>query len=144
MATSILVAEDHEPFRKLLTSMLQESVDWKVIGEVRDGAEAVQKAEQLQPDLILIDIGLPKLNGIEASRRIRMLVPQSKIIFLTQDPSEDLVQEAFRMGALGYVIKAHAGSDLLPALEAARQGQRFVSKGFTSDVLTPPANRVPV
>jgi DNA-binding NarL/FixJ family response regulator len=135
----VLVVEDHELFRRFITSTLQESSEWEVVGEVRDGLEAIQKAEQLQPDLILLDIGLPTLDGIEAARRIRRLMPDSKIIFLTQESSEDLVCEAFRMGALGYVVKTHAGSELLPAMEAARQGQRFVSRGLMDDVFTPPA-----
>lgn len=95
--------------------------------ELADGLEAVQKAEELKPDLILMDIGLPGLNGIEAGRQIRKLVPDAKIIFLTQESSEDVVQEALRLGARGYVVKTRAGSDLMPAVEAVLQGKQFVS-----------------
>ena len=90
----------------------------QVVCEVSNGLEAVQKAVELRPDLILLDIGLPGLNGIEAARQIRKLVPESKIIFLTQESSPDVVQEAFKLGAWGYVVKANAASDLLAAVEA--------------------------
>jgi DNA-binding NarL/FixJ family response regulator len=90
----ILVVEDFAPFRKFIRSTLVERADLQVICEVADGLEAVQKAEELKPDLILLDIGLPTLNGIEAARQIRKLAPQSKIIFLTQESSADMVEEA--------------------------------------------------
>lgn len=99
----------------------------EVVCELSDGLAAVQKAEELKPDLILLDIGLPGLNGIEAGRQIRELVPNAKIIYLTQESSEDVVQEALRLGALGYVVKTQAGGDLLPAVEAVLQGKQYVS-----------------
>jgi DNA-binding NarL/FixJ family response regulator len=86
-----------------------------------------QKAEELKPDLILLDSGLPRLNGIEAARRIRRLVPESKIIFLTQDSSAEVVQEALSLGARGYVVKVNAERHLLAAVEAVISGKRFVS-----------------
>ncbi len=95
-----------------------------------DGSEAVQKAEELKPDLILLDLGLPKLNGIEAARQIRHLSPSSKIIFLSQDNSLDIVQEALSTGAVAYVHKAQAGTALLPAIEAVLRGERFVSSSI--------------
>lgn len=100
--------------------------DLQVVCEVSDGLEAVQKAVELRPDLILLDIGLPGLNGIEAARQIRKLVPESKIIFLTQESSPDVVQEAFKLGAWGYVVKASAASDLLAAVEAVISGKPFL------------------
>jgi DNA-binding NarL/FixJ family response regulator len=90
--------------------------------------QAVQKAEELKPDLILLDIGLPKLNGIEAARQIRKLSPQSKIIVVSQESSADMVQAALNSGALGYVVKTRAGSDLLAAIEAAILGKQFISR----------------
>lgn len=92
-----------------------------------DGLEAVQIVQQLQPDLILLDIGLPTLNGIEAARRIREVSPKSKILFVSENRSWDVAEEALRTGAIGYVIKSDAGTDLLPALEATCQGRRFLS-----------------
>jgi DNA-binding NarL/FixJ family response regulator len=123
----VLVVEDFAPFRSFISSTLAGMPGLQVIGEVSDGAEAVQKAVELKPDLILMDIGLPSLNGMEAARRIRALVPQSKILFLSQESSEDVVQEALKLGALGYVDKARAGRDLLAAVEAVISGNQFVS-----------------
>jgi DNA-binding NarL/FixJ family response regulator len=121
------VVDDYEPFRRFVCSTLKQRPSLQVIGEVSDGLEAVQKAQELQPDLIVLDIGLPKLNGIEAARRIRKLSPKSKILFISQESSADVVQEALSFGASGYVLKAAAGSDLLAAVEAVRQGRQFVS-----------------
>lgn len=99
-----------------------------VLCELSDGLAAVQKAEELKPDIILLDIGLPGLNGIEAGRRIRKLVPNAKIIYLTQESSEDVVQEALSLGAQGYVVKTRAGSDLLAAVEAVLAGNQYISR----------------
>jgi DNA-binding NarL/FixJ family response regulator len=85
------------------------------------------KAEELQPALTLLDIGLPSLNGIEAARRIRKLAPESKILFLSLESSPDVVEEALSVGAMGYVVKAHAASELLAAVEAVCRGRQFVS-----------------
>src|SRR5882672_8809290 len=90
----VLVVEDFEPFRRFICSTLERRPDLKIICEVSDGLQAVQKAQELNPDLILMDVGLPGLNGIEAARRIRKLAPKSKIIFLSQESSPDVVQEA--------------------------------------------------
>jgi DNA-binding NarL/FixJ family response regulator len=132
----VLVVEDRRDWRKPVRLLFQMRPEWQVICEVSDGLEAVQKARELKPDLILLDIGLPKLNGIEAARRIRLLSPNSKIVFLSMDNSLDVVQVALGTGALGYVYKAHAGSELLPAVEAVLRGERFVSSGIEGDKLT--------
>jgi len=110
-------------------SELKKKEELEVVCEVADGLVAVQKAEELNPDLILLDISLPSLNGIEAGRQIRKVAPNAKILFLSQESSEDVVQEALSLGARGYVIKTQAGSELLPAVEAVLQGKKFVSKG---------------
>jgi DNA-binding NarL/FixJ family response regulator len=122
----VLIVEDFVPFRQFICSKLTAMSDLHVIGEVSDGSEAVQKAVELKPDLILLDIGLPTLNGIEAARQIRELVPESRIIFLSQESSPDVVEEALTLGARGYLIKVRAGSELLAAVEAVISGQRFV------------------
>jgi DNA-binding NarL/FixJ family response regulator len=125
----VLVVEDFEPFRRYVCSTLKKSPEMQVVGEVSDGLEAVQKAEELSPDLILLDIGLPTLNGMQAARRIRKLVPESKIIFLSQEFSPDVVQEALSLGARGYVVKIHAEIDLLAAMGEVLEGRQFVSEG---------------
>jgi DNA-binding NarL/FixJ family response regulator len=124
----VLVVEDFEPFRRLITSTLQKRADLQVVSEVSDGLEAVQKAEELRPDLIILDIGLPGLNGIDAARRIRKISPESKILFLTQESYAAAVEEAFNLGARGYVFKANAGFELLAAIEAVLQGNEFISE----------------
>ena len=123
----VLVVEDFAPFLQVIRSMLAERPDVQVIGEVADGLEAVQKAGLLEPDMILLDIGLPTLNGIEAARQIRKLAPASKIIFVTQESSSEVVQEALKLGAWGYVAKERAASDLLAAVDAFLEGRQFVS-----------------
>jgi DNA-binding NarL/FixJ family response regulator len=123
----ILIAEDYPAFRRFLVSMMQSKAELQVICEVADGSEAVQKARELQPDLILLDIGLPGLNGIEAARRIGSFSPNSKILFVSENHSADVIEEALHTGALGYVVKSDAAGDLFPAVEAVLQGKRFVS-----------------
>jgi DNA-binding NarL/FixJ family response regulator len=122
----ILVVEDFAPFLQFISTALATRRDLQVVCEVSNGLEAVQKALELRPDLIRLDIGLPGLNGIEAARQIRELVPESKIIFLTQESSPDVVQEAFKLGAWGYVVKASAASDLLAEVEAVISGKPFL------------------
>jgi DNA-binding NarL/FixJ family response regulator len=125
----VLVVEDFEPFRQFIHTTLLET-KLQIVAEAWDGIEAVQKAEELQPDLILLDIGLPSLNGIEAARHIRKLSPQSKILFVSQESSADAIEEAMNSGAMGYVVKANAASELLAAMEAVGQGRQFVSNGW--------------
>jgi DNA-binding NarL/FixJ family response regulator len=127
----VLVVDDFEPFRRFICKTLAKRPNLKVVCEVSDGLEAVQKAEELQPDLIFLDIGLPTLNGIAAAREIRTLAPESKIIFVSQESSPDLVHEALNLGARGYVLKTTAGSDLLAAVDAVLDGRRFLGGGLS-------------
>jgi DNA-binding NarL/FixJ family response regulator len=119
LAIRVFIVDDHQDWRREIRILLNSRPELQVIGEASDGSEAVQKADELKPDLILLDIGLPKLNGIEAARQIRQLSPRSKIIFLSQETSLDVVQEALGTGASNYVYKARIQSDLLPAIDAA-------------------------
>ena len=121
----IFIVDDYEPWRRAVCSILQRDNDLEVICEGSDGLEAVQKSAELQPDLVLLDIGLPNLNGLEAARQIRTVSPCSKILFLTSHNSPDLVHEALRIGALGFVIKSRAASDLLRAVRAVIRNQQF-------------------
>ena len=115
---------------------LQQLPELKVIGEAADGMEAVQKAEELHPDLILLDVGLPVLNGLEAARRILKLSPRSRILFLSGNMSRDIAEEALRLGAAGYVVKSDAASELLPAVESVLEGKRFISTSLAAPDLT--------
>lgn len=124
----VLLVDDFKPYRDFVASLLCENPDLRIVGDAPDGLDAVEKAQQLQPDVVLMDIGLPELNGIEAARQIRKLVPSARIVFLTQEKDADYVQEALDMGALGYVLKSAARSDLLPAIETVLKGEQFVSR----------------
>jgi DNA-binding NarL/FixJ family response regulator len=139
----ILVVEDHEPFRKYICMTLARRSEFLIVGEVSDGREAVRKAEELQPDVILLDIGLPGMNGLEVTRRVRKSCPNSKILFMSQISDPDVVQEAIRLGALGYVEKKRLGVDLLDALEAVCQNRQFVSCGLLGAEKSGPTHLIP-
>jgi len=126
----VLLVDDFEPFRRLLGSILRRGQNLQVIGEVSDGLRAVQKSQELKPDVVLLDIGLPTLHGIEVARRIHKRVPESKILFVSQESSSEVVQEALSTEAAGYVAKTRVASELLAAIEAVRQGRQFVSSGL--------------
>lgn len=119
--------DDHERWRRQARLLLQARPEWEVIAEAAEGPEAVEKANELKPDLILLDIGLPNLNGIEAARRIQQLSPNSKIMFLSQAHDRDIVRAALETGIVGYVQKADAGTELLSAIDAVMRGRQFVS-----------------
>src|SRR5712691_1670946 len=127
----VLIVDDYEDWRRTVRQLLYERPELQVISEVSDGVEAVQKAGELKPDLIVLDIGLPKLNGIEAARRIRQLSPNSKILFLSQNNDLEVVQAALGTGALGYVYKMNAQKELLSAVDAVLLGKQFVGSGLT-------------
>ena len=123
----VLVAEDYPPYRSLLVEALRSRPQFSIV-EVADGGEAVRKAQEFSPGLILLDIGLPGLNGIEAARQIRRISPIPKIVFVTQERSIDIVEEAFAVGASAYVVKADAGRELMVAVDSVLRGEKYVSK----------------
>ena len=114
----VLLADDFEPWRISMRSLLQEQPDLEVVDEAVDGVEAVEKARALQPDLILLDVAMPKLNGIEAATRIHEIAPWSAILFVSMEQSVDFVEAAMATGACGYIFKADVPSKLLPAIRA--------------------------
>jgi DNA-binding NarL/FixJ family response regulator len=126
----VIVVEDSVPFREFICEELAKHPAFQVIGEISDGLQAVQTAKELQFDLILLDIGLPILNGFAAARQILRIAPESRIIFVTQESSPDVVQEALNLGARGYVVKTRAASDLVAAMTTVLEGKQFVSGGM--------------
>jgi DNA-binding NarL/FixJ family response regulator len=123
----VLVVDDYEPVRRVVRMILQAKDDFQIVGEASDGLEAVQKAKELRPDLILLDIDLPTLNGIQVARRLRDLVPGTKILFLSVESSLDVVREALNVGGVGYIYKIYVASELLPAIEMVLRGKQFLS-----------------
>ena len=136
----VLVVDDNEPWRRFLSTTLAKRPGFRVISEASDGLAGVQEAEQLQPDLILLDIGLPALNGIAAARRIREVSPKSKILFISENRSRDIAEQALNTGAGGYVVKSDAATELLHAVKAVLQGKTFVSASLTGLDLAEPAH----
>lgn len=126
----ILLVDDFGPWRHFVSTTLQNQPELQVVGEATDGLEAVQRAKELQPELILLDIGLPLLNGIEAARRIREVSSASKILFVSEDRSPDIAEAALSTGAGGYLVKSDAARELLPAIKAVLQDTRFISAGL--------------
>lgn len=127
MPLRILIADDHDIVRRGLRSLLTTRAEWNVCGEAADGKEAVDKARQLKPDVVVLDVSMPNLNGLDAARRIRREVPESEILILSQHESREMVNEAVRAGALGYVVKSDISRDLLSAIEAVSQHRPLFS-----------------
>ena len=125
MNLRILVADDHEVVRHGLCSLLLARPGWEVCGQVSDGREAVRQSKELKPDIIVLDIGMPKLNGLEATRQILQNDPQARIVILTVTDSEHVVQEVLKAGARGYVLKSDAAKDLVSAVEALERRRTF-------------------
>jgi DNA-binding NarL/FixJ family response regulator len=130
-----LVVDDYEPFRRFVCLTVLAHKELQIIGECSDGDEAIQKADELKPDLILLDVSLPSLNGIEAARRIRQVSPNSKILFVTENRSPDIAEVALSTGAGGYVVKSDGASELLPAIKAVLEGKRFISASLAGHFL---------
>src|SRR5690349_5633836 len=126
----IMVADDHEVVRKGLVALLQAQPDWQVCGEAGDGREAVEKAIQLKPDILILDIGMPSLNGLEATRQILKTTPNARVLILTLHDSDQVVREVLNAGARGFLLKSDAARDLVAAVDALRHDKTY----FTSKV----------
>jgi len=121
----ILIADDHEVARKGIRALLEDHAGWEVCGEARDGREAVESASRLKPDVLLLDVGMPNLNGLDAARQILATTPEARILILTVYDSEQVVREVLATGALGFVLKSDAGRDLVAAVEALQHRRTF-------------------
>jgi len=140
LSVRILIVDDSRNWRRAVCSILQEHLDFIVICESSDGLDAVRKSEELQPDLILLDIGLPQLNGLEAARQIRTVAPRSRILFVSSYDYPDLLSEALQIGALGFVVKSNVARDLLPAIRTVMRDEQFIGTGVSSpDPTEPPS-----
>ena len=127
MTIRILLVDDHPVVRQGLKILLEGRSGWEVIGEASDGAEAVEKAKDLNPDVMVLDVTMPKMNGLEACRLLRRQAPQLEILFVTQHDSPQMMREALEAGARGYVVKSNAARDLLAAVEAVSQHRVFTA-----------------
>jgi len=130
MVHRVLAVDDFEPWRRHVASTLGKSSRWEIVAEAADGTEAIQKAHDLQPDLILLDVGLPMLNGIEAARRILARAPNLRILFISEHQSWEIAEAALCTGARGYICKSDSGRELAPAMDAIVEGRRFVAERF--------------
>ena len=130
----ILVADDHEVIRKGVRALLAAGRNCEICGEAVDGQDAVEKAHQLRPDLIIMDVSMPNLNGLEATRVIRRNLPDTHILILTQHDSQEMMRQAFNAGARGFVVKSSVAHDLLNAVEAAQRGESFFDSAFVPKV----------
>ena len=126
----ILIADDHELVRRGIRSLLEDHSGWEICGEARDGREAVELCRQLDPDLILLDIEMPGLNGLEVARQIGSTSPRTRVIILTVHDSEEVVREAVAVGTRGFVLKSDLGRDLVTAVEALRHNRTFFTSQF--------------
>ncbi|MEK7824669.1 MAG: response regulator transcription factor [Candidatus Eisenbacteria bacterium] len=130
----ILVADDHEVVRQGLRTLLESKPGWEVCGEASDGREAIQLAAQLQPDVVVLDLAMPVLNGLEATRGVLAAAPRTEVVILTMHESEQYVRQVLEAGARAFVLKSDAGHDLLAAIEAVRQGRPFFTGKISSTV----------
>lgn len=129
-STRIMIVDDFEPFRYFSRSTLRKVPDLDIVAEAANGLEAIKKTKELEPDLVLLDIGLPGLSGIEVARRIRQFSPTTKMLVVSQESSADVVEEAFRAGASGYIVKTDARKELIDALYAVLRGTQFIGRRF--------------
>jgi len=134
-AARILIADDHDIVRKGLRALLQEEPSWRIVADVQDGRSAVAKTQELKPDIAILDIGMPSLNGLDATRQIVKINPDTKVLILTMHDSEQLIQNVLNAGARGYLMKSDAGRDLVVAVRALLSGQSFFTRRVAQIVL---------
>jgi DNA-binding NarL/FixJ family response regulator len=135
MPFRILVADDHEVVRRGLCALLRNQPEWEVCGEAGDGREAVEKVVALKPEVVILDIGMPNLNGLEATRQMLKTNPQIKVLVLTLHDSDQMVQEVLNAGARGFLLKTDAARDLVAAVEALRRGKTYFTPKVAAMVL---------
>ena len=134
MAIRILVVDDHAVVRNGLRTLLKRRPEWEIVDEAEDGVEAVEKADRLKPDVIVLDVSMPRMNGLEACRLIRKNVPESEVLIVTQHDSPQMMREALGAGARGYVVKSNVARDLLAAVEAVSEHRAFTSANYGAGV----------
>src|SRR6266850_3284336 len=147
MPFRILVADDHEVVRRGLCALLRNQPDWEVCGEAKDGRDAVEKVLMLKPEVVILDIGMPNLNGLEATRQILKANPQVKVLILTLHDSDSVVQEVLDAGARGFLLKTDAARDLVAAVEALRRNKIYFTPKVAAMVLDGylrPRNPIPL
>jgi DNA-binding NarL/FixJ family response regulator len=135
MSLRILIADDHEVVRRGLCALLQSHEGWEICGDAKDGREAVEKAKQLKPDVVIVDVGMPNLNGLAATRQLLQQNPQQKVIVLTITDSDQVIREALDAGARGFVLKSDAARDLVSAVEALQRNRMFFTPRVNDMVL---------
>ena len=137
----ILIADDHEIVRHGIRALLDNHAGWEVCGEATDGRQAIEKAIELRPDVVLLDVGMPNLNGLDAARQILIACPRSRILILTMHESEQLVREVLEVGARGFLLKSDAARDLVAAVEALQRRTTFFTSSVAEIVLNGYLNR---
>ena len=135
MKLRILLADDHEMLRKGLRATIEDHSGWEICGEARTGREAVAKARELHPDIVVMDFGMPELNGMEATRQIRATVPRTEVLILSMHESQKLVHEMLAAGARGYLLKTDAGESLVAALQALSEHKPYFTPKVSAVVL---------
>jgi DNA-binding NarL/FixJ family response regulator len=136
MPVRILIADDHEIVREALCSRVRRNADWEVCGEAGDGREAVALAERLRPDIVIMDINMPNLNGLDATRQIKRILPKTEVLIFTANETEEIVRDVFKAGARSYLLKLEANTHLAPAIEALCMHRTYFSSRVSEIVFS--------